>query len=70
MSKTEKIAKLQKRLNALHYGEMQITQENLTPQSIKKGIYRVANYGDECATGSTYFTGTLDEIELYINMVC
>jgi hypothetical protein len=62
-------AQLQQRLDSKFYGEMIITTETLTAQAIKDGKLRVANYGDECDTGTTYFIGTLSQVEEYINSI-
>lgn len=61
------VAQLQKRLDSKFYGEMIITTEGLTKQAINENKLRVANYGDGCEIGSTYFIGTLTEVEEYVN---
>lgn len=60
------IQQLQQRLDSKFYGEMQITTENLKPESIKAGFLRVANYGDNSDIGTNYFIGTLSEVEKYV----
>jgi len=48
--------------------EMIINQECISPQRIAEGIYRVASY--ECDEyGSTYFSGTVNEIEKYVRNI-
>lgn len=61
---------LQLKLDAKFYGEMIITIETLSKQQIADGKWRVANYGGECDTGSTYKVGTIEQITDYVNSIC
>lgn len=63
------ISHLQSRLDDKFFGEMQITTEALTAKAISEGKLRVANYGGESEYGSTYFVGTLEQVEQYVNSI-